>query len=162
MSYTGTAFRHISPQYHPLSGAGARTQGGRWNPPQSFATLYLGAERETVIAEFGRIVERSGRAAEEFLPRRFYRYDIRLEELLDVRAPDHRERLGLSDEALSADDLRPCQAVGEAAHHVGREGVIAPSATGTGIVIAVFFDRLQGDSSVRDVDFELWQATPAF
>ena len=70
--YAGTAFRHISPQYHPLSGIGARTQGGRWNPPQSFATLYLGAERETVIAEFGRIVMRSGRAANEFLPRRFY------------------------------------------------------------------------------------------
>lgn len=59
--FLGDAFRHISPQYNPLSGVGARTQGGRWNPPQSFATLYLGAERETVVAEFARVVARSGR-----------------------------------------------------------------------------------------------------
>ncbi|MGH2824591.1 MAG: RES domain-containing protein, partial [Thermoleophilaceae bacterium] len=34
---------------HPLSGAGARSLGGRWNPRESFATLYLALERETVV-----------------------------------------------------------------------------------------------------------------
>jgi RES domain-containing protein len=160
VAFAGEAFRHVAPQYNPLSGAGARTQGGRWNPPQSVATLYLGCERETVIAEFNRIVRRSGRAPVDFLPRRFYRYEIQLGALLDIRDAGSRRALGLSDEALSADDLRPCQAVGEAAHHLGREGVLAPSAAGPGTVLAVYFDRLEADSFVRDVDFELWEAAP--
>ena len=159
-AYSGEAFRHIGPQYNPLSGAGARTHGGRWNPPQSFATLYLGFERATVIAEFGRAVARSRRSLEDFLPRRFYRYELQLRALLDMRVAENRAAVGLSDDALTADDLRPCQAVGEAAHHVGREGIVAPSAAGPGTVIAVFFDRLEADSFVRDLGFELWDATP--
>jgi RES domain-containing protein len=160
VAFAGEAFRHVGPQYNPLSGAGARTQGGRWNPPQSFATLYLGGDRETVIAEFNRAVTRSRRAPADFLPRRFYRYEIQLSALLDLRVGENRNAVNLSDEALSADDLRPCQAVGEAAHHVGREGIIAPSATGPGTVVAVFFDRLEADSFVHDLDFEVWEALP--
>jgi RES domain-containing protein len=160
VAFAGEAFRHIGPQYNPLSGAGARTQGGRWNPPQSFATLYLGCERDTVIAEFSRVVERSGRAPSDFLPRRFYRYAVQLAGLLDLRVPGNSEALGLTDEAMSSDELRPCQAVGDAAHHLGREGIIAPSAAGPGTVVAVFFDRLGADSFVHDIDFELWEATP--
>ena len=46
------AFRHVAEGRHPLSGAGARVHGGRWNPPDSVATLYLALEPATVVAEF--------------------------------------------------------------------------------------------------------------
>jgi hypothetical protein len=55
-TYDGPAYRHLAARWNPLSGAGARSAGGRWNPPESFATLYLAVDRETAVAEFTRRV----------------------------------------------------------------------------------------------------------
>ena len=158
--YAGFAYRHVSEARTPLSAAGARTQGGRWNPPDSFATLYLTQESETAVAEFFRMAKRIGRTASDFLPRRVYRYEVELVDALDLRPADGRAALGLADAQLRGDDLGPCQAIGETAHYLGREGILAPSAAGAGNVLAVFSDRLQAGSFVRDVDFELWTAPP--
>lgn len=155
---SGEAFRHVAENRHPLSGAGARSLGGRWNPPESFATLYLALERQTVVREFLRLARRTGRAPDDFLPRRFYRYGFELSALLDLREADARAAVGLTEAHISSDNLAPCQAVGEAAHYLGREGVIAPSATGAGAVLAVFFDRLAAGSFVRELDYETWQS----
>jgi RES domain-containing protein len=144
----------------PLSGAGARTVGGRWNPPDSFAILYVAVERETAVAEFLRMAARAGRAPEDFLPRRIYRYEARLTGLCDLRVAGARAALELTDDDLQSDDPSNCQAVGEAAEYLGREGIIAPSATGSGTVLAVFFDRLDPDSAIGVVDFETWEAAP--
>ena len=158
-SYTGEAYRHVAENRHPLSGAGARSQGGRWNPPQSFATLYLAVERETVEAEFARMAARQGLPLTAFLPRRMYRYEVKLSAVVDLRQPSARQALDLSDDQLSADDLRACQAIGEAAQYLGREAILAPSATGAGTVLAIFFDRLQPGSVVRDIDFVRWETS---
>jgi RES domain-containing protein len=161
VEFAGLAYRHLAAKWNPLSGAGARSAGGRWNPPESFATLYLAGEQETVIAEFERMAARAGRVAEDFLPRRLYRYEVRLAGLLDLRTPDARASVELHDDQLLSDDPAACQAIGEAAQYVGREGVIAPSATGSGTVLAVFFDRLGPDSVIQVIDFETWEAAPS-
>ncbi|MGH2742674.1 MAG: RES family NAD+ phosphorylase [Thermoleophilaceae bacterium] len=158
---SGEAFRHVAENRHPLSGAGARSLGGRWNPRESFATLYLALERETVVREFFRLARRMGLAPEDFLPRRFYRYSFELSGLLDLREAEARAAVGLSERSIASDDLGPCQAVGEAAHYLGREGVVAPSATGAGTVLAVFFDRLTAGSFVHDLDYETWESPPS-
>lgn len=143
VSVEGDAFRHQAAEWsYSQPGAGARTVGGRWNPPNSFATLYLGLSLEVVEAEFHRLAERSGRDPEEFLPRHLLRYEIRLESLLDLTDAAARKELGLSDAQLRSADARACQEIGEAAHHLGREGVLAPSATDAGQVLAVFVERL--------------------
>ena len=156
--YSDEAFRHLAEQYSPLSGAGARSQGGRWNPPESFSTLYMALERETAVAEFMRMVERVGREPSDFLPRRLYRYRVELNELLDLRSDEARAMLGLGDEILRGADPTRCQEIGEAAHLLGFEGVLAPSATGSGSVLAVFFERMSPSSSVEVVDSEVWSA----
>lgn len=158
--FAGQAFRHIAQDHHPLSGIGARTHGGRWNPPESFSTLYLALERETTVHEFYRLAKRQGRDPEDFLPRRLYRYDIALAALLDLREPATRTALQLSDPELRSSDAAKCQQIGESAHHLGLEGILAPSATGEGVILAVFFDRLHADSQVRDLDHEPWTAPP--
>jgi RES domain-containing protein len=109
-AYSGHAFRHQAAQYNPLSGAGARSLGGRWNPPESFATLYLAVERETAVAEFNRMAARSNRTPQDFLPRRLYRYELSLAALVDLRHPDAREAVELRDADLLADDPTSCQA----------------------------------------------------
>jgi RES domain-containing protein len=160
-AFAGRAYRHLAAKWNPLSGAGARSAGGRWNPPESFSTLYLAAERDTAIAEFERMAARAGRAPDDFLPRRLYRYDVRLAGLLDLRTPDARAAVDLREDELLGDDSGPCQVLGEAAQYLGREGVIAPSATGSGTVLAVFFERLEPDSLLHVVDFRTWEAPPS-
>jgi RES domain-containing protein len=157
---SGEAFRHIAESRNPLSGEGARLQGGRWSPPASFATLYLALERDTAVCELRRLAERSNRAPDDFLPRRFYRYELELTALLDLREPAAREAVGLTDRNLVSNVPDACQAIGEAVHHLGREGVVAPSATGAGTVVAVFADRLVPGSHVRELDYELWESPP--
>lgn len=160
MAYSGSAYRHQATRWNPLSGAGARSLGGRWNPPESFATLYMAVERDTAVAEFLRMAARSRRNPEDFLPRRLYRYDVQLAGLVDLRDAQARETIKLTDDDLANDDPAACQAVGAAAQYLGREGILAPSATGQGTVLAVFFDRLEPDSSVQPQDFETWDAPP--
>jgi RES domain-containing protein len=113
-----------------LVSEGARINGGRWNPPNSVATLYLGLSRGTVIAEFNRLATKFGLATAAFLPRVLYRYDIVIIDALDLRVDDARAALGLDDQALSVDPPDLCQQIGEAAITCGREAVLAPSATG--------------------------------
>jgi RES domain-containing protein len=159
--FAGEAYRHIAHDYHPLSGIGAQIHGGRWNPPNTFSTLYLALERETTVREFYRLVERQGRDPEDFLPRRMYRYGISLAALLDLRDPMTRKVIELDDTELRSNNAVKCQQIGESAHHLGLEGILAPSATGEGVILAVFFDCLHADSRVRDLDHEPWTALPS-
>jgi RES domain-containing protein len=159
--HAGLAYRHQAAGWNPLSGAGARIQGGRWNPPNSFATIYLAVQRETAIAEFNRMAARSGRRPEDFTPRRLYQFELRLRGMVDLRPAPARKAVDLGDAEILGDDASACQAVGEAAESLGREGIIAPSATGLGIVLAVFFDRLASDSTIAVRGYETWSAPPA-
>jgi hypothetical protein len=43
-----------------------RSQGRPGNPPNSFSTLYLAAERRTVVQEFERMVSRAGLSVESW------------------------------------------------------------------------------------------------
>lgn len=160
-TYTAAAYRHMAPKYadRPLSGEGARQLGGRWNPP-GIATLYVGTDRATAIAELGRLARRGGRAPEDFLPRVMVQYDLSLSAVLDLRDPGLRDRVGLSLDAIRSDDLSPCQAVGEAARYAGREAILAPSATGDGDVLAIYLDKLAPNSALDVSKQETWERLP--
>jgi RES domain-containing protein len=160
VSLAGQAFRHVAAGRHPLSGRGARIHGGRWNPPESFSTLYLALERDAAVREFIRMAARQRLTPGDFLPRRIYRYEIELNASLDLRVGEALGAVGLGPDAPTSSDARACQAVGEAAHYVGLEAILAPSATEAGSVVAVFIDRLRADSELRDLDFETWEAPP--
>lgn len=155
--YSGEAFRHQPPGYNPLSGRGARIQGGRWNPPDSFPVLYLGLDRETVTNEFLRLARRSRRDPEDFLPRVLYRYDLDLTNVLDLREPDALDAVDLTPSLVASDDLRTCQDAGDAARRAGREGILAPSAAGPGVVLALFVEDLGAQSRVQPEELEVWR-----
>ncbi len=153
-----TCWRHIRLGRDPLAAAGARFQGGRWNPPNSFSVLYLATDKATVSAEFHRLVARQGLSPESFLPRAMYRYEIDLVGLLDLTQVAARDAVKITDQELSANDMSVCQAVGEAAYACRRSGIIAPSATGDGTVVALFPDCLTTEEAVTAGDYEVREA----
>ena len=160
-AWTGEAFRHVSAGRSPLSGEGARIIGGRWNPPGSFAVLYLGTGRETAVAEFYRLAERQDIAPSSFLPRTVHHYSLTLTDLVDLRDDTALQEVGLTGADVRSDDLAACQRVGEAAFASGREGVIAASATGHGDAIALFISRLHPNSSISEQQLDLWEQPPS-
>jgi len=97
--------------------------GGRWNPPDSFATLCLALSRATAVAEFHRLARRQLRHPEDFLPRRPYRFDVALNSVLDLRQSGARAEVSLTDAYLTADDPATSRSAGEAAQYLGLEGI---------------------------------------
>ncbi|MDQ3914585.1 MAG: RES family NAD+ phosphorylase [Actinomycetota bacterium] len=158
--FSGDVCRHIGPGVHPLSTTGAQTLGGRWNPPNSFPTLYLALSDETAAAEFYRRAQGEHRDPEDLLPRRLHRYRVLLSAVLDLRDDQVRADLGIAMEDLVSNDRSFCNALGDAAHYVGFEGLLAPSATGTGEVLVVFFDRLKAESDVEPTVHTDWTSPP--
>ena len=162
VSFSGSAFRHVARGRDPRSTTGARIHGGRWNPPETFPALYLGLDVATVVDEFHRLARRQALAPEAFLPRELHRFDVRLVAVLDLRADLARDALGLDERALKADDASVCRAVGSAAHSLGLEALIAPSAAGKGTVLAVFLDALGAESLVEAVELiDVWEDPPS-
>jgi RES domain-containing protein len=145
--FEGDLFRQQGPQYLPLSGDGARIAGGRWNPPDSYPVIYTATTSETCWAELKRHASNQGLAVADLMPRVLVRYEAKLDRLLDLTDEATANDLGVSLAVLRDDDLRICQAVGEMAHHLGFEGVMAPSATGIGVAVAVFINRLAPSST---------------
>lgn len=158
--FSGEVCRHTGPGIHPLNTTGAQTQGGRWNPPNSYPALYLALSDETAAAEFYRRAQGENRPPEDLLPRRLFRYRVRLSAVLDLTDSETRQGLGLTEEALRAADRSVCNALGDAAHYVGFEGIRAPSATGVGEVLVVFFDLLKAGSDVEPVGHDDWDTPP--
>ena len=117
---------------------GAYLNGGRWNPPDLVATIYLAEPLDACIAEFHRLAQGQAQGPSSLLPRVLHTIDVEELQVLDLSTQEAREEVGLTLADIADDDRAKCQAVGEAAHFLGVQGIRAPSATGTGFVIAVF------------------------
>ena len=154
-------YRHVAEGRQPLSGEGARIQGGRWNPPESFPTLYVGMTEDVVVAEFRRLAVRSGRSTADFLPRQLFQIEVTLQIVLDLTDTSHVQALNVTAADLVSDHLAVCQALGDAAHYLGTEAILAPSAAGVGLALAVFTDRLGPTSGLNAGLLRVWQDSSA-
>jgi hypothetical protein len=97
-----------------------------------------------------------------FLPRELYRFEVRLSIVVDLRSEEARTKLHLADREFRSDNPRACQRVGEAAHRLGLEAILAPSATSVGTVLAVFADNLLPESVLEVVELAaVWEDPPA-
>lgn len=150
--WSGIAYRYTTARRDPLSGAGARQYGGRWNPPDIFATVYLGTPIEATVGEFERLAESQGFTPERMLRVPYALHTVAVTDLpvLDLRSPAALDRLGLTLDDIADEDWTACQAIGHAAWFLGHGGVLAPSASGTGLVLATFETRAASSLAVTD------------
>ena len=142
-TWSGRLFRHTALEREPLSGAGSFVMGGRWNPPELVPTIYLADSEEVCRAEFRRMADRQARGVQSFLSRRLHEIYVIDLELVDLTSEASLQAAGLSLRDIADPDWEPCQAVGAAAHFLGLQALMAPSATGSGAVVAVFEPRIR-------------------
>lgn len=157
-TYRGVLYRSTSPGYDVLSGEGARVKGGRWNPPGSFPCIYTATDPSGAALEVYRTARKFGVAVETLLPRHLTTLRAKLGRVLNLCTPTSLEALGLNGAVLTDDDLRICQAVGDAAHYLGFEGILAPSAAGPAATVAIFPNSLRSSSSISIAGTELFDA----
>lgn len=140
---SGTTYRYTTARRDPLSGAGARLNGGRWNPPDIFATVYLGTPLEATAGELDRLAESQGTTPERLLRVPYLLHTVEVTDLqvLDLTRTAALDRLGITLEDIGDEDWTACQAIGQAAWFLGLGGVLAPSASGAGLVLAAFETR---------------------
>jgi RES domain-containing protein len=152
IGWRGTVLRHHAPRYGALDGEGARANGGRWNPPQSFPVVYTALDRATVDRELERLARRSGLNVESLLPRRLSRIDVELTRVLDLTDRAVRRRVGVTLTELTHEDWAATQGIGQAAQLLGYEAILAPGADG-GTTLAIFGEALRDPSrlSIEDV-----------
>ncbi len=136
-------FRQQSSAYDPLSGEGARIHGGRFNPPNSFPTLYLCSTAGCAAAEFSRFAGNHPIGLSGFLPRTLWRYEISLSNVLDLTEDETLDHLSLEASELVEEDRTLTHHLGEVAHQFGYQAVRNASAAGVDDVIAVFIENLR-------------------
>lgn len=153
--FSGMLFRSASPGYPPLSGEGARQRGGRWNPPDSFPVLYAATDPSAAAAEIARTALKYGVPSSALLPRHMYTIELRSRRVLDLTSASTRETVGFSAAVYTDDDIGLCQAIGDAAHYLGFEAILAPSAVTPAKTMAIFIGSLSSSSSIEVVGSEL-------
>jgi RES domain-containing protein len=150
-----TVYRSTAPGYDVLSGEGARAKGGRWNPAGSFPVVYAASDVSAAALEVRRTALLYGFPLESLLPRHLATIRVSLGRVLNLHDPVGLATLGMAPEVLTDDDHRICQALGDAAHYLGFEAVLAPSAVAPASTLAIFPNSLTAQSSLELVASEL-------
>lgn len=137
------------------------TGGGRWGPEHGFPVIYLGRPESSVAVEaYRRLVDPvEGMTGDLVGPRTLFTLKVEVNNLLDLRDPDHLTAVGLDIDALGG-PWAPCVRVARAAHQLGLRGVLAPAATDIGLTLALFEQHLPPEQMPRVIDRTNWAALP--
>ena len=97
----------------------------------------------------------------DLMPRMLATFHVELGRVLDLREPDSVATLGITKDGLFARDPRPGQSIGEAAHYVGFEGILVPSAARPdGVTLPIFIGRLAAQSRIELTATTHWDNVP--
>jgi RES domain-containing protein len=144
-NWRGELFRSASPKYASkddiVTGAGAKTAGGRWNPRASFNTVYASLDVETAVAEALQHFLYYAFPISKAMPRVIVALEAKLGRALDLRDGDTRRVLGVSERRMLDEPWRQeqkkgrealTQAIGRLAFEADIQGLLVPSAARKG------------------------------
>jgi RES domain-containing protein len=145
VAWVGTLYRTCSPRYANkddlLTGAGSKSAGGRWNPPNSFRTVYTSLDPHTAIDEALAHFIYYRLPTAQAMPRILVSLKARVRRVLDLTDGVRRRLLGVSEKRLLREPWREeqekgrealTQAIGRLAFDSDWEGLLVPSAVHTG------------------------------
>jgi RES domain-containing protein len=137
----GAVFRADHPAHTDLSRTAEASRGepGRFNTSR-FGAVYLSREPETALEELRR---NNGTVVH---PCALFVVGLSAERTIDLSIDTELERWGLTRADLTSDDRSRSQKMAESAFDSGAEAIMWPSATGRGMSLAVFLDRLDSNS----------------
>jgi hypothetical protein len=123
----------------PLSGEHARRSGGRWNPPGSFAVVYLNASRSVARAQVRHKLEPRGIRPEDLNPEQgplLIETDVPEASFVDAVTDRGLASLGLPASYPADASSAPiahaiCQPIGRRAWDEGEPGIACRSAAAT-------------------------------
>ncbi len=142
---TGLWWRHVPTGADPVS-LPAHPPDGRWQRGNVVGAIYLADEPDTAWAEWYRALAELGVPPTRSLPRALWRANVELE-VVDLSDREFLSRVGLDAPRPRRVEWATFQAVGEALHHEGWPGLLAPSAARPDhLVLCVFRteDQLPG------------------
>jgi len=128
-----------------LSTEGNRYYPGRWHAAGESGVLYTSLEAGVALRELGRHASRD-RIEGGLVTGTI---EIRLQKVLDLTADAALGALGLSREALIPADHSMTQAISLQARKAGFQGLMVPSATGTGANLIVFENNLSAGCRIE-------------
>jgi RES domain-containing protein len=144
-SWSGELYRCTSPRYankeDVLTGIGSKTAGARWNPPNSFRTIYTSLDPHTSIDEVLAHFMYYELSIAKAMPRVIVSLAVRLRRVLDLTKVEVRRLVGVSSRRLVGEFWRVqqergeealTQAIGRLAFEMGWEGLHVPSAARKG------------------------------
>jgi hypothetical protein len=100
---------------------------------------------------------------EMIAPRRLLVCEVKVDEVLDLRAADAQAMVGLSEVDLMSPPgmYDSCVAVARVAHQLGLHGIISPAATGSGETLALFQFHVPPEQWPIIVNEERWEVLPS-
>lgn len=151
-----TVYRQCAPEHTDLATTLAQNHrhGGRFNPPGEFGAIYVAVERGTALLELARQAALLGFAVDELLPRTMLRLRLHVRRALDLTDEGVCRAWGLVGADMSRISHDECWEIARAARRSGYEAIRFRSATGSGVCVAVFMDRLSPGSSLDVEDSE--------
>jgi len=129
--FQGVVHRIYDPDHGFLETIGSYLSGGRWNRKEKYGALYTSLSKETAILEILRAAEKRNRKPSELGRRDYVAVRARLARVLDLTQPEFYTFLETSPAAFLS-DTSLCLVVADEARQLGCEGMLVPSATGSG------------------------------
>ncbi len=148
--FAAETFRATSVEYSNrddlLTGLGAKMNGGRWNPPGSFAAVYVSTSAEGAVSEYLAHQRHFGFRDSDALPCTLVGLEVQLQTVLDLTDGEVRTALGVSERRMLDDAWRKAkkhesltQAIGRLAFEAEFEAILVPSSAAPGVRNLVVF-----------------------
>lgn len=150
--YDDIVFRNVSSSYKALDCAGSILSGGRWNKKKQYGALYTALNENTSKEELARVAQRQGLTPSDLAPRDMVKLKVKLNKVLDLTDQKNLNKLGIKQDDITKDDCSKCLEIADAARNLGFEAILSHSATGLGLNLNIFLDKLKSSSKVTEID----------
>lgn len=155
-AFSGSAWRVVRKDRDPMQPSSVQ---GRWNPG-TFDVLYASMDRDGACAEVYFHLSRQPVFPSQ-LQYSLFEFEVRTRETLRLASVDELVALGVEEDRYTEILYERTQEIGDAAHFMGFDGLIVPSARWNCLNLVLFTDALEPNDvtaqEVSDLNWDEWR-----